>query len=232
MTYSIAATVTALEDRMQLAGYSASMDPERVNPPGVWLSPRTVTDRTLAGGGSLVLWLYLIAPNVAAHQALALLDDLLEGLDDLDLAVHAERPRRGPHRPDRAARRVRSPARFPPRRHYRPDGDPVTSPAPATIRPMGHRHPHLRRRRVPAGHLQPLHLGHRDLEGGQGHRRRHPGRRTPSPGSGTTTPPWRPRSTRTTCKTAGWSTTPGRTRAMRCRSPSPPTPAGGRSPAG
>jgi hypothetical protein len=87
MAYSIAATVTDLEGRLQVAGYSASLDPERVNPPGVWLSPRTVTDRTLDGGGSLVLWLYLIAPNAEYHAALTLLDDLLDGLVELDLAA-------------------------------------------------------------------------------------------------------------------------------------------------
>jgi hypothetical protein len=87
MAYSVAATVTALEARLTAAGYAASVDPEQLNPPGVWLQPRTVTDRTLDGGGELLVWLYLIAPNVEAHRALALLDDLLDGLADLDLAA-------------------------------------------------------------------------------------------------------------------------------------------------
>jgi hypothetical protein len=87
MPYSIAATVTGLQDRLRAAGYTADLDPERLDPPGVWLQPRTVTDRALDGGGSLVLWLYLIAPNVDAHRALQLLDDLVEGLPELDLAA-------------------------------------------------------------------------------------------------------------------------------------------------
>lgn len=92
MPYSIQATALRLEARMKAAGYVASIDPEQVYPPGVWIQPRTVTDRDLHGGGELVVWLYLLAPNVETHDALRVLDDLLSGLDELDVAVDPDDP--------------------------------------------------------------------------------------------------------------------------------------------
>jgi hypothetical protein len=44
----------------------------------VWVQPREVRDLTLDGGGTLVVWLYLIVANVET-DALRLLDDALEG---------------------------------------------------------------------------------------------------------------------------------------------------------
>lgn len=83
--WSIAATVRDLEARLQATGRSASFDPSLVDPPGVWIQPRRVTDYHLAGGGTVNAWLFLIVGNLEFHAALAALDDLLAALDDLDV---------------------------------------------------------------------------------------------------------------------------------------------------
>jgi hypothetical protein len=61
-------------------GLVAGLDPETLNPPCAWLQPREVRDYTLAGGGTLVVWVYLIAPNSDTPTVMARLDDMLEAL--------------------------------------------------------------------------------------------------------------------------------------------------------
>lgn len=71
------------------AGFRASVDPEQLatDPGCIWVQPREVRDYTLAGGATLVVWLYLIVANVETEQAMTLLDDTLAGVLELvDLA--------------------------------------------------------------------------------------------------------------------------------------------------
>jgi hypothetical protein len=70
---------------LKSAGYAgSSIDPEQLNPPGaVWVQPRTIHDLTLGGGGTLTVWCYLLAGNYETGDAMALLDDGLEGLLEL-----------------------------------------------------------------------------------------------------------------------------------------------------
>jgi len=71
-----------LVDALRAAGFRASVDPdELVTDPGcVWVQPREIRDYTLAGGGTLLVWLYLIVANVETTQAMLLLDDTLAGV--------------------------------------------------------------------------------------------------------------------------------------------------------
>lgn len=69
-------------------GLVADINPEALNPPCAWITPREIRDFTLNGGGTLVAWVYLIAPDVETPRAMSLLDDALEGL--LEVADIAE----------------------------------------------------------------------------------------------------------------------------------------------
>jgi hypothetical protein len=75
--------------QLKAAGFTgSSIDPTEVNPPAaVLVQPRTITGLTLGGGATLTVWCYLLAPNVDADHAMRLLDDGLEGLLALDLAL-------------------------------------------------------------------------------------------------------------------------------------------------
>jgi len=66
---------------LRTAGFTASVDPGELSPlPGVWVSPRQISDYRLDGGATLVAWCYLIAPNTDIPHAMSLLDDGLAGL--------------------------------------------------------------------------------------------------------------------------------------------------------
>jgi hypothetical protein len=82
---TVSAACAELVGELTAAGFRASVDPdELVTDPGcIWVQPREVRDYTLAGGGTLVAWLYLIVANVETPQAMTLLDDALEGVLDL-----------------------------------------------------------------------------------------------------------------------------------------------------
>ena len=82
---TVSAACGELVDQLTAAGFRASVDPEQlVTDPGcVWVQPREVRDYTLAGGGTLVVWLYLIVADVETEQAMTLLDDTLAGVLDL-----------------------------------------------------------------------------------------------------------------------------------------------------
>ena len=71
-----------LVGKLTADGFRAAVDPEQLvtDPVCVWVQPREVRDYTLAGGGTLVAWLYLICANVETTQAMALLDDALAGV--------------------------------------------------------------------------------------------------------------------------------------------------------
>jgi hypothetical protein len=83
----VGAALAALVARLKAAGFgSVSVDPSELNPSpvAIWLQPRTVTDLTLAGGGTLTAWCYLIGPNLDTRQVMTLLDDALSGVLELD----------------------------------------------------------------------------------------------------------------------------------------------------
>lgn len=89
-------TCQELVGRLKAAGFTgSSIDPTEVNPPAaVWVQPRGIRDLTLAGGGTLEVWLYLIGPNTDTEHVMGLLDDGLQALlaDDLDLALSSDDP--------------------------------------------------------------------------------------------------------------------------------------------
>lgn len=71
-----------LTDALTGAGFRADVDPELLatDPVCIWLQPREVRDYTLAGGGTLVAWLWIICADVEPAQAMTLLDDALGGV--------------------------------------------------------------------------------------------------------------------------------------------------------
>lgn len=80
-----AAACAELVARLRAAGFLADVDPERLNPDpaAIWVQPREVRDWTLAGGATLVAWLYLVVGNTDTPHAMTLLDDALEGVLEL-----------------------------------------------------------------------------------------------------------------------------------------------------
>lgn len=77
---------------LKAAGLTGShYDPERVDPPAAaWIQPRAIRDVTLGGGGTLVVWIYLLAvpgEREGVAETLGKLDDALAVLDELGLAL-------------------------------------------------------------------------------------------------------------------------------------------------
>lgn len=75
----IGAALDGLAVQLRAAGFgSVDADPEVLSPSpvAIWLQPRTLTGFTLGGGGTVTVWVYLIAAGETA-QALTLLDDAL-----------------------------------------------------------------------------------------------------------------------------------------------------------
>lgn len=72
------------------ADFSATLDPELLDPPAVWVQPRTIHDLTLGDSAALTVYLWSVVGNFDAEHALELLDDGLAGLlavlDDHDVA--------------------------------------------------------------------------------------------------------------------------------------------------
>lgn len=54
----------------------ASVDPAEVTIPGAWISLREVSDFTMCGGGTVLVDVYLIAPDTMPRDALRILGDL------------------------------------------------------------------------------------------------------------------------------------------------------------
>lgn len=68
-------------------GIDATVEPPEVNPPGAWIAARRLDTATLACRWTVVVDVYLIAPDNGIRLALGVLDDLLEhALDALDAA--------------------------------------------------------------------------------------------------------------------------------------------------
>lgn len=79
---------------LRTADFRADVDPANlVTDPGcIWVQPRSVSELTLGGGGTLMVWLYLIVADVETTQAMLLLDDTLAGVLELDLAFAGTDP--------------------------------------------------------------------------------------------------------------------------------------------
>lgn len=85
---TVGAALDEFVGQLRDAGFSADVDPERLNlaPGAVWVQPREVRDR-LKDSATLVVWLYLIVQGQETGHAITLLDDALEGVLELvDLA--------------------------------------------------------------------------------------------------------------------------------------------------
>jgi hypothetical protein len=84
----------ALVADLKAAGFTGShYDPERVDPPAaVWVQRRSIRNLTLGGGGTLVVSLYLLAAasDDADDDILGKLDDALEGVLEMGLALSDE----------------------------------------------------------------------------------------------------------------------------------------------
>jgi hypothetical protein len=70
--------LTRLRDALNGAGVPTSLDPATVQVPGAWITPRTITDLTMGGHGTLTAHVWLIAPDVGVLEALDILNGLLE----------------------------------------------------------------------------------------------------------------------------------------------------------
>jgi hypothetical protein len=75
---------------LKAAGFTgSSVDPAEVNPPAaVYVQPRSIGGLTLGGGARLLVWLYVIAPDVDPVHAMRLLDldlDLADDEEPIDL---------------------------------------------------------------------------------------------------------------------------------------------------
>lgn len=86
---AVGAACRELVRRLKDADFSATLDPEVLDPPAVWVQPRTIGELTLGDTATLTVWLWLVVGNFDADHALTLLDDgleaLLELLDDHDI---------------------------------------------------------------------------------------------------------------------------------------------------
>ena len=64
-----------------MAGVRASADPRDVNAPGAWLAVESITHaKTMCGGTTTRVAIYLVAPNVGVTQAMSTLDGMLENV--------------------------------------------------------------------------------------------------------------------------------------------------------
>jgi hypothetical protein len=67
-----------LRNTLAGAGVPATLEPGQVDPPGAWITMRTMERLTLAGGFSVRFHVYLIAPAVGVLEALDLLAPMLD----------------------------------------------------------------------------------------------------------------------------------------------------------
>lgn len=85
---AVGAALDEFVEQLRAAGFSADVDPERLNlaPGALWVQPREIRDR-LKSSATLIVWVYSIVSNQDAEHTITLLDDSLEGLLELvDLA--------------------------------------------------------------------------------------------------------------------------------------------------
>lgn len=75
---NIAGLATELVATLKGAGLRAAVDPRDLNPPCVWVSPRSVAHDLLGGGGTVTFDLLLIVADNGAASALTALTGLLD----------------------------------------------------------------------------------------------------------------------------------------------------------
>lgn len=95
MALQLVPALDRLKAALTAAGFRPTIDPAELDPQsgGVLLEPRELRDLTLAGGGTVVVWVYLVVPNVEPARALELLDDALEGIAPVaDFSAHEDPP--------------------------------------------------------------------------------------------------------------------------------------------
>ncbi len=77
MSTPVPVLLDELVDLIDEAGLRVTIDPRNVNPPAVWISPRQITHDILAGGGTLTVDLWLIAPDNGTPAAMKILSEML-----------------------------------------------------------------------------------------------------------------------------------------------------------
>ncbi|MFJ3394003.1 hypothetical protein [Leifsonia aquatica] len=73
----IDAAVALVIDKLGEAGVPAEADARDINPPMAWVTTGNLTIETLAGGGSLVVNIDLIAPNLGETETRPILNGML-----------------------------------------------------------------------------------------------------------------------------------------------------------
>lgn len=72
----LAAAADHVEAALATVDIPSSVDPAEVQVPGAWISVAEVDLFTIGGGGTVVVDVYLIAPDTMPRQALAILGEL------------------------------------------------------------------------------------------------------------------------------------------------------------
>lgn len=82
MEVQVLAELEALAEALTAVGVPASVEPSEVQVPGAWVTARTAVIETLAGGGTLHAYVYLIAPDNGIRQSHEELGRLLARMPD------------------------------------------------------------------------------------------------------------------------------------------------------
>lgn len=80
---SLGATLGDLVDTLNAAGIETTLDPQNLNPPGVWVQLQSIQHNILAGQKTIRARLYLVAGDAPADVVLANLDELLADVESL-----------------------------------------------------------------------------------------------------------------------------------------------------
>lgn len=72
----LAAAADHVADVLETVDIPASVDPAEVTVPGAWISLREVAEFTICGGGTVLVDVYLIAPDTMPRDALRILSEL------------------------------------------------------------------------------------------------------------------------------------------------------------
>lgn len=75
---NLSAAADHVVDALETVDIPASVDPAEVTIPGAWISLREVSDFTMCGGGTVLVDVYLIAPDTMPRDALRILSELTE----------------------------------------------------------------------------------------------------------------------------------------------------------
>lgn len=75
----VLAALNSVCEQLKAAGFAATVDPEALNTPCVYVQPRTLR-RLTRDDYEATVWLYLTVANTDAVTAITKLDDMLEGV--------------------------------------------------------------------------------------------------------------------------------------------------------